>query len=210
MAQQNPPAQGQPPPIWERSELFNPCWKVLEKETFKAQGTEGEPFVCCEVCELLGSAPNLSHIAQGLACYALGSSPLCLCWLEMLHPTVLFHLLLPEVTCNDLSERLTWSSLTRGINKRMGILPPAAGPALKMYHIYLAKSAYPESEQRSKHWVAGVISCCRTCLGQASWIRSWKPLQQRQSRETSSSVVECTLNTRREAGEPLGIPCSLN
>lgn len=85
--------------------------RYLKKGPFEAQRTEGEPLVSREVREFFDGAPNLSRVAQGLAFCALGSS-LCLCWLEMLHPTVLFHLLFPEVTCNDLSGPLTCSSLT--------------------------------------------------------------------------------------------------
>lgn len=110
-AQQNTLAQKQTSLIWEGSELYNLCWKVHKKESSRAEGTEREPFICWEVWELLGRAPNLSHITQNLAWWVLGSS-LCLCWLKMSHPTASFLLLLPKVTCNDLSEPLMHSSLT--------------------------------------------------------------------------------------------------
>lgn len=74
----------------------------------------------------------------------------------------------------------------------------------------LEQTPCSESEQRNKPWMIRVIFCCKTYLGEASWIRPWKPSQLRMSRKTSSSAAGCILNTRREAGEPLENNCSLN
>lgn len=140
------------------------------KKNFSQHRAQKENLSYAEKC-VSSSAANLSHIAQGLACYVLGCF-LCLSWLQMLHPTVLWRLFSwSDLQCS------VWNTHVQlpnsGHQWEDGNPPTSAGPALKMYHSYLHRFPF-QSQSRNKLCMAGVVACCRTRLSSASWIWSWE------------------------------------
>lgn len=132
-----------------------------------------------QTCLILPKALSVVHVV------------LLLCTCVRLHPAVPSHLLLPEMTCNDLSKQLTCRSQTHSISKRLGILPLAAGPTLKTYSCCLARVPVPRQSRRTS-------TGCQDLPPAAGHVAARSaesvPINHcnREPRETSSSAVGCS------------------